>query len=172
MALLKPAIMLDKITEIDAAFLHRHQIRALMLDVDNTLSLHGNPEPYEGIIPWVHQMRKLGIEMIIVSNNSRERVQPFADKLGIPCVGGGYKPLSKGMREAQTMLKTPKRHCAIVGDQLFTDIMGGNLYGITSILVTPFEMEDKTGFKINRKLERGFLRRYRRSHHKSKGDLL
>ena len=84
MALLKPAIMLDKITEIDAAFLHRHQIRALMLDVDNTLSLHGNPEPYEGIIPWVHQMRKLGIEMIIVSNNSRERVQPFADNWGYP----------------------------------------------------------------------------------------
>ncbi|WP_262396464.1 YqeG family HAD IIIA-type phosphatase [Zongyangia hominis] len=169
MALIRPTIMLDNITQIDGPFLRRHQIGALMLDVDNTLSLHGNPEPYEGIAAWVKRMRDIGVEMIIVSNNSRERVQPFADKLGIPCVGGGYKPLSKGMREAQAMLKTPKRHCAIVGDQLFTDIMGGNLYGITSILVTPYQLEDKTGFKIKRGLERGFLRRYRRAQNKNGG---
>lgn len=169
MALMRPTIMLDNITQIDAAFLRRHQIGALMLDVDNTLSLHGHPEPYEGIVLWVERMKALGVEMIIVSNNSRERVQPFADQLGIPCVGGGYKPLSKGMREAQTLLKTPKRHCAMVGDQLFTDIMGGNLYGITSILVTPYQMETQTGFKIKRGLERGFLRRYRRAQKRGGG---
>ena len=86
--------------DISPAFLKKHGIKGLILDVDNTLTTHDNPVPAEGIREWLDSMRDEGIKLIIVSNNHPERVRPFADPLGLDFVSDSGKPLRKGYKAA------------------------------------------------------------------------
>lgn len=139
-------------------------VKALILDVDNTLTTHGNPEPDVQILSWLSEMRSEGITMMILSNNTHARVEPFAKRLGLLFESSGAKPLSKGFRRCCERIGLPKSETAIVGDQLFTDIAGANLFGIKSILVEPIELERGILFVIKRVLERPFLKAARKNN--------
>ena len=91
-----------------------------------------------------------------------ERVEPFARKLGLGCIANAAKPLTRGVRRAGERLGVQKRGMALIGDQIFTDILCGNLSGIVSILVEPMELERFLFFKLKRAAERVVLRRDRR----------
>ncbi|MBR2283228.1 MAG: YqeG family HAD IIIA-type phosphatase [Ruminococcus sp.] len=146
---------------ITPGFLKKHGIRGLILDIDNTLTLHDEPVPAEGIAAWVNRLRRNGIKLVIVSNNKPERVQPFADSLGIECICGCTKPLRKGYTAALELLELSPGETAAVGDQLFTDIWGANFSGITSIFVDPMAQEPETErfIRLKRVLEKPFLPR-------------
>lgn len=161
MAVFRPTIMIEHITDIQVELLQKHHWKGLLLDVDNTMTTHGHPVPAVGVTEWVKTMKQNGIQLMIVSNNSSERVKPFAELLDIPFVSRGCKPLPKGVHIAMERMGLRQDQVAIVGDQLFTDIFGGNLAGISSILVTPYEMEEGPLFRFKRQLERPFLNRYR-----------
>jgi hypothetical protein len=118
--------------------------------------MHGSPAAEHGVTEWLESMRQLGVKMLIVSNNNRKRVAPLAAELGLDFVSFSCKPLPFKMGTAVRMLGVPKKQVAIVGDQIFTDIMGGNIYGIKNILVEPFYMEKHWAFKAKRKVE-GFV---------------
>ena len=135
-------------------------IKGLILDVDNTLTTHDNPIPLDGVKNWLKEMQSAGIKMMIVSNNSAERVTPFAEMLGLDFVPNGKKPLSKGFREAVKIMGLHKKQIAVIGDQLFTDILGGNLFKIKTILVTPIELEKKGFLKFKRIIEKPILKHY------------
>lgn len=155
--LFKPTIALQTVCDISIDILRKFNIKALILDVDNTLTTHDNPNIKPEILAWINSMKNNGIKLIIVSNNYPERVEPFANMLGIEFVSRGQKPLPKGLSEACRRLNVSKNNICAVGDQIFTDILGANLKGIKSIFVFPMEYENTIFFKIKRTLEKPLL---------------
>lgn len=159
MKLFVPEFCFSSVTEITPEFLQQNQIKALVLDVDNTLTTHGNPVPGKGVLAWLNQMRKADIPMMIVSNNSERRVKPFADLLGLDYVARGCKPLTIGMTRACKKFGLAPQQVAIVGDQLFTDILGGKWKGMRSILTEPLHLEDGPFFRFKRGLEKRLMKK-------------
>ncbi|MBQ9482757.1 MAG: YqeG family HAD IIIA-type phosphatase [Ruminiclostridium sp.] len=149
----KPRIWVKNVLSIDKAFLDEHGIDALILDLDNTLSMHGDPAAEQGIPEWLDKMRELGVKMTVVSNNTNRRVAPLAAKLGLDFTANGAKPLTFGLNKALKRLGTARERTAVVGDQIFTDVMGGNFAKMPTILVEPFHVEKGILFKIKRGAE-------------------
>ena len=155
-----PNIYLKSITALTPALLRRLGVRGLILDVDNTLTTHDNPEPDAQVLRWLEVMRQQQIEMIILSNNRPRRVRRFAEILQMDFTANAKKPLACGFRRAAARLGLSKDKIAVVGDQIFTDILGGNLFGAKTILVRPLEPEKALFFRLKRWLERDILRAY------------
>lgn len=153
----KPTYAFDKVKFIRPEFLKVRGIKALLLDLDNTLTTHNNPVPTQDSLDWIKEMKAAGIEMMIVSNNRAERVIPFAERLGLPFTDRGLKPLPRGFSQAIKKLGLKKNQVAAVGDQIFTDILGANLLGIRSFFVFPIEPETSLPFKFKRACEKPFL---------------
>lgn len=147
----------EKVTDIPVVFFKREQIKALVLDIDNTLTTHDNPQPADGVLQWLEDVRNAGIKMLVVSNNKPHRVKPFADMLGLEFVANGAKPLTKGINYAVKKMGAEKKHTAAIGDQIFTDVLGANFSKIRMIYVKPIEHEKTTFFKVKRFLEKPFL---------------
>ncbi|MBR5521571.1 MAG: YqeG family HAD IIIA-type phosphatase [Oscillospiraceae bacterium] len=160
MRIFKPEFIFGKTTNITPEFLKEQGIENLLLDVDNTLTTHNNPEPSEGIDQWLDSMRAAGIRMMIISNNNEERVKPFAARLNLPYSSMSCKPLSIGYNRGLKMLGGNRKNTAIVGDQIFTDVLGGNLKGIRTLMVLAILHEDSAGFKFKRRIEKGFIDKY------------
>lgn len=146
-----------RVTDITPEFLLKNNIKGLLLDLDNTLTTHDNPVPGKGVEEWLKEMKDFGIKLIIVSNNHPERVKPFADMLKLDFISEGKKPLSNGFNRAQLKLNIPFSQLAVVGDQIFTDILGANLRNVRGIFVYPIEHENTRFFKLKRWVEKPFL---------------
>lgn len=161
-----------RVTDITPGVLERMGVRGLILDIDNTLTTHDHPVPAEGVEEWLSSTREHGISAVIVSNNHEPRVKPFADLLGLDYVCEGAKPLKKGYAAAAEKLGLPKEQIAAVGDQIFTDVAGANIYGIKMLFVEPIEKEPKKQrfIRFKRVLEKPFLPRkvYRRNPEKER----
>ncbi len=155
--MLQPDYYINRVTGLTLPFLRRKGIRGLVLDVDNTLTTHDNPTPWPDIAAWLDTMRQGGIGMVIVSNNSDNRVRPFAELLGLDYVADGQKPRLAGMRRAARRLGLSPAEIAVVGDQIFTDILGGNRFGALTVMVAPLGPETVPFIKFKRVLERGVL---------------
>lgn len=155
--LLKPTIVLNSVLEITEELLNTYRIQGLILDLDNTLTTHGNPKPADGVLEWIARMKHCGISMMIVSNNRDERVRPFAEILGLEYVSNGKKPLTVGFNKARQRMGLSYDDIAIVGDQLFTDMLGANIRKIKTIFVFPFEPEKGLLFSLKRLAEKPFL---------------
>ncbi len=156
--LFRPDIKLDRITEISADLLKKNNITALLLDVDNTMSTHHGEVFVEGLTDWIKKMQESGISLCILSNSKRKRVEPFAKRLGLNFISLGLKPLPFGFLRGVKLLKSNRKQTAIVGDQIFTDISGGNLSGLKTVLLTPILPEKSLRFRIKRKLEKAVLK--------------
>lgn len=153
MVVFKPTWWLKSVLEIDENFIKTNHLRGFILDLDNTLSMHGSPAAEQGVTEWLSEMKGLGMKLIVLSNNTKKRVEPLAGELGLDFIAFGCKPLTVGITRALKKMRLPKKDVALVGDQIFTDIMGGNLKRMPTVLVEPFHLEDKITFKLKRKLE-------------------
>ena len=156
--LLKPHLKLNRITDITPEHLKRLGVATLFLDVDNTISTDHGTKLADGLLEWIETMRAAGVYLMILSNAKSERVKPFADKLGLDFIGLGLKPLPFGFFRAAKRAGVKRRTTAIVGDQIFTDTLGGRLSGVKVILLTPIELEKKMSFKIRRTLEKAVFK--------------
>ncbi|MGN1305400.1 MAG: YqeG family HAD IIIA-type phosphatase [Oscillospiraceae bacterium] len=154
--LFRPTKAYKSILSITPQTLTEMGVKAVILDVDNTLTTHNNPTPIDGIDEWLNAVKSSGIKLIIVSNNHPPRVAPFAERLGLDYVPEGAKPLPKGMREAMKRMGVKRKETCAIGDQIFTDILGANLSGIKSIFVQPIEFETSFWFKVKRTIETPF----------------
>lgn len=152
--LLKPKIKLHRVTDINSELLRKYGIRGLILDVDNTLSIHHGEVLTDGLEDWLSDMRGNGVKLVVLSNSKRRRVEPFAAKIKLPFISMGLKPLPFKLSAARKILGTKRRETAIVGDQIFTDTLGGNLYGVKTILLDPIKLESSKSFKFKRRIER------------------
>lgn len=159
--MLKPHFIINTITDITVDFLRENSIDALLLDVDNTLSVaHKNKTLRIGVVEWLESMQKSGIKLIVLSNAKAERAKAFAKSIGLDAVGLAAKPLPFGYLKAVKILEKSKGTTAVVGDQIFTDILGGRLAGIKTILVTDITPEQTLSFKIRRKIEQKLRKRW------------
>lgn len=150
---------LRSVCDITPSMLQHFGIRGLLLDLDNTLTTHDNSRPADGVKDWIAAMKENGVAMCIVSNNHPPRVKPFADLLGLPFVCEGKKPLAKGFREAKILMDLPWDALAVVGDQIFTDVLGANLKRLKCIFVFPIAHEQTRFFRFKRRMEVPFLPR-------------
>ena len=132
---LLPAIITDALTDITPNLLEARGIKLLMLDFDNTIVPYTTSTPEPLMEQWLMDMVQTDIQLCVVSNSKKDRVKIFCANYGIPCITHAGKPFSKGIRECLTKFDIPASEAAIVGDQIFTDTLGGNLAGITPILV-------------------------------------
>lgn len=128
-------------------------VKALLLDVDNTLAIYHTDVPVDGIKQWISEMHKSGIDLHILSNAKPKRLTRFANNVGLPYFYMSLKPLPFKTNKAIKKLGCTKDEVAIVGDQLFTDIMCANMCKIRSFWVDIFQPEDKLSFRIKRKIE-------------------
>lgn len=164
MSVFTPKLCLDKVTDITPKLLREKGIKGIVLDVDNTLTLHGSQEVKKEVTDWLEQMKAQGFLLTIVSNNYEKRVKPFAQRLGLEYVSFGCKPMTKGFTQACKKFSLKKEEIAVVGDQIYTDIVGGNLKGMFTILVEPFQLETGWTFRLKRNLEKIHIRKYHRMH--------
>lgn len=150
-----PDLGLNSVTDISMKIINKLKIKAILLDVDNTIAAHGSLDPFDGVVEWLTMLKKKGIKVVLSSNNFRKRVEPFAISLNLPFVAFSLKPFGVGIIRAKKILKEPNKNILVVGDQVFTDILGANLVGMKSILLKPQSSDaDPLEVKIKRKLEK------------------
>lgn len=153
MRLLKPTIALHHVTDISLPLLRQLGTDAILLDVDNTLAPPTSQIPYEGVQEWIDTIKAGGIRIIICSNNYQKRIRPFADSVGLDCVAMSFKPFPFGFIRAKRKLKEKPQSVLVVGDQIYTDVLGANLAGMKSILLLPRSEEHGWSIKLRRRLE-------------------
>jgi len=157
---LAPRRTAASVADLDPAQLHRHGIRGIILDLDNTIVPWGQAVPPPFVREWVERLRSVGIRACIVSNNSGQWARHVGTMLGgIPVVGWALKPVPFGFRRAMRLMGTEAAQTALIGDQLFTDILGGNLLGVYTVLVEPLSSRDWLSTRLVRLLEGPFRRR-------------
>ena len=140
--ILYPDAMFDNVKEISAKFLRKNNINALILDVDNTL-IDYYKNLSEDTIKWANNLKEQQIKLYILSNtNKKEKVKEVARKLEIPYKYFAKKPLKIGFKKVQKELDEASENIAVVGDQIFTDIIGGNRCKMFTILVEPIDKKD------------------------------
>ena len=157
MALFKPTWFKRPFKEITVPFLQENGIEVVLTDLDNTLIGWDEKEIDENLLAWVRSLKEAGIKIVLVSNNNEHRIKDAAEKLDVPYVYPGLKPLHKGFKAAQQLLDFDKSKTVMVGDQLLTDILGANTFWVRTIIVKPRKESDAWKTKINRFFEKEFL---------------
>ena len=153
--MLLPKYIFPKITDITPAFLQSHDIRLLLMDFDNTMLPYTTDIPTPELLEWIDRMKGADIRLCIVSNSKKKtRVPNFSEKYGIPCVTHANKPGTKGIKQAISEIGEPR--AALVGDQIYTDVLGANLAGIPSLIVRSIDNHN-IWLKLRHVLELPFL---------------
>lgn len=158
--LLTPEYIFKQIEAITPEFLREQGITALVLDVDNTLTGDGSQVLDPTVQQWLDAMRKAGVSLTVVSNNSAERVRPFAERIGLAWVSMACKPLPVGLIVARHRLGVKRRQMAMVGDQIFTDRLAAGLYGIRCLYTMPRGGDKSKGVRFKRRYEPHWIDKY------------
>lgn len=157
--MLGPQLYVDSIFAIPLDDLWCRGIRGLIFDVDNTLTGWRGKELDPETLEWFAKLAEIGFKVCLVSNSSQqERVMAFGHLLKVCAIPRACKPMGRAFREALKNLKTGPARTAVIGDQIFTDILGGNRLGLYTILVAPLSKEEFIGTKCVRLLERLVIR--------------
>ena len=158
--ILYPKIYLNNVKEITLEYLNKNNIKGLILDVDNTL-IDYDEQMLEGTEEWCNNLKQNSIKFCIVSNSNRTRkVRNVAKKLNIPYINLAFKPSKKGLLKAKKILNIENKNIAVVGDQIFTDVIGANRCKMHSILVKPIKEKDIFITLIKRPLENFIIKIY------------
>jgi uncharacterized protein len=137
-------------------------IKGIITDLDNTLVEWDRPYATPQLITWFDDMRRNEILVTIVSNNNENRVKAFSDPLGIPFIFQARKPMGRAFLKAVSQMGIKREEAVVIGDQLLTDVLGGNRSGFHTILVVPVAQTDGFFTKFNRKVERRILNWFRK----------
>jgi len=168
-----PIIIPDRIFEsyrcLTPEYLISVGIRALILDIDNTLISYEENKPTEELYAWFSALRENGISVALVSNNRKKRLLVFNEALGLPGYANSCKPLPHNLLRAMKKMKAKRKETAMVGDQLFTDMLAARLAGVRSYIVPPIRDKKKFTVRLKRKLEAPLVRRYYRKEAKKNG---
>ncbi len=150
------------ILEIVPEQLKARGIKGIITDLDNTLVEWDRPSATPQLVQWFDEIKKHNILVTIVSNNNEERVKAFASPLDIPYIFQARKPLARAFKQALTQMELKKEETVVIGDQLLTDVLGGNRSGFHTILVVPVAQTDGLATKFNRFVERRILNWFRK----------
>ncbi len=132
-------------------------IKLLLADLDNTLVPYGVPLPTDEVCAWNEGLKAAGVTLFVLSNNRHaDRPRIFSEALGIPFIGYAGKPKTPSFFKAMDQMGVTKEQTAIVGDQIFTDVLGGNRAGVTTILVQPIRLAGNPGRYVRYAVELPF----------------
>ncbi|MDM5315804.1 YqeG family HAD IIIA-type phosphatase [Fictibacillus sp. b24] len=147
----------QNILDITPEMLVERGVKGIITDLDNTLVEWDRPEATPELIKWFTSIKEKGILITIVSNNTQHRVKSFSDPVGIPFIYSARKPMTKAFKRALKDMKLKNEEVVVIGDQLLTDVLGGNRLGLHTILVVPVASSDGFWTRFNRKIERIIL---------------
>ncbi len=165
-----PDYMFESVYNVTPEFLISLGVRAVVLDIDNTLVTYGMAEPTEEVIAWVQKLQGAGLLLSIASNNHAPRVEKFNEKLGLFTMCESGKPSRHAVKTACAHFGVTARECAVIGDQIFTDVLCASRSGAVSILVKPLPYNENLFFKFKRACEKPFIRSYKRREAKQNKD--
>ncbi|MBT9583591.1 YqeG family HAD IIIA-type phosphatase [bacterium] len=161
--LLRPHHTVGFLTEIKIETLEERGIRGLLLDLDNTLVAWNSHHVDHGVIDWLARAKESSLSLCLVTNAKHDRVERTIRPLGIPFVALARKPMLRGFRKGMQMLGTAPNETAMVGDQIFTDVLGANLLGLYSILIQLPNPREQWWMKGTRRVERWVMSRHKPS---------
>ncbi|MZP28500.1 YqeG family HAD IIIA-type phosphatase [Heliobacterium undosum] len=158
MKILKPARRVDAVPQVNVAELVAQGVQGVIIDLDNTLTEWNENHLCPEIACWLEELKCHGIKLCILSNNKEKRVQTFAETCGATYISNARKPRRRGFLRAMSLLGTTPENTVVIGDQVFTDVLGGNRSGLYTILVNPISRREFIGTRLVRRLERLVLR--------------
>lgn len=157
-----PNQVAKSVCEIDLEALADRGIKGLILDLDNTLMGWDAVEMSPQVFEWVSSLREQGFRLCIASNALDERVRAVSEELGIPAIAKATKPRKRPFRKALDLLGLAPEEAAVIGDQIFTDILGGNRMDMHTILISPISEKELRTTRLVRRIERRVLSRLRK----------
>ena len=155
-------VQAESVVNLKPEFFICQGIRGVIIDLDNTLVAWGGDSLDPQMTEWVESMKAAGLKMCILSNALENRVKKVGDSLGLPFVSRAVKPRKSPFRKAMELMGTKPEETAVIGDQLFTDILGGNRLDLYTVWTTPISDEEFVSTKAVRRLERIVVKRFRR----------
>jgi uncharacterized protein len=156
--ILTPHLRIDSVLELSPSRLRGMGLQNLLLDADGTLKRYSSEECAPGVAEWLAALGQAGFGLCLVSNGLGDRIGRFAKVVDLPFVAKAMKPLPAGCRQAMRKMGFKPDATAIVGDQLFADVMAGRLAGLTTVLVEPIHPEEEPWFtRLKRPAERWLL---------------
>jgi hypothetical protein len=161
--LLCPRLYVSSLFDINLEDLYQRGIRGILFDLDNTIIMRGTESCSPEIIDWLNELQGCGFKLCIISNNKSARVKMLAGELKVPAVYYAFKPFKRAFYQALGLVKTAPEETAIIGDQIFTDILGGNRLGLFTILVVPLNGKEHWLTRlINRRAEKALMAYWRK----------
>ena len=158
MLTLRPDHCFDSILHISFDFLKRHDLRGLALDLDNTLAPYKQSRVMPAVAAWIANLKRQGIGLAVLSNARKERVAAFCAPLGLPYVSKAGKPGIGGFRRVSKLLRLEPEQIGMVGDQLFTDMLGARRGGFSAIFVKPLNLKNPF-YRLRHMVETPFLKK-------------
>lgn len=152
-----PNMYVSSIYSIQPEELVDKNIKGVIIDLDNTLVPWNVKVPNDNLIYWFESLFDKGIKLCIVSNNKENRVKLFANSLSIPYIYNAIKPRKKAFLRGIEILGTDVSNTAVIGDQILTDILGGNRMGAFTILVKPMSSKEFWWTRLMRKIEKNII---------------
>jgi HAD superfamily phosphatase (TIGR01668 family) len=148
-----------RITDVSLDALWDRGLRGIIVDLDNTVCAFGQSELAPGVRDWILAAKARGFSLAMVSNNFSERVALISAHLDVPAVPNALKPLPTGFLKALRLLGTPRAKTVVIGDQLFTDVLGAKVLGMHAVLTQPIAEKDFPLTRVLRLMERVFFAR-------------
>lgn len=161
-----PQMHVPTVYDIDLDALWQAGRRGIITDLDNTLVGAGEALATPKLKQWLERAMDIGFDIVIVSNNGEERVTAFADPLALPFIYRAKKPMQTAFKQALQTMNLTVDQVVVIGDQLLTDVFGGNRFGAKTILVKAIDLDEEGFFtRMNRRAERFILARMRNKGH-------
>ena len=154
----RPDLRIDRVEQLTRRRLQDFGVEGLLVDLDETLLPAAAELPTEQVVAWARSLTREGIRLVIVSNGRPDRVRRVMRALDVPGRALVGKPWPGAFRRAVRELGLPAERCAMVGDQLFTDMLGAKAAGLRAILVPPLSTGGMAHTRLLRRLERRILR--------------
>ena len=153
---LLPKVIFEKITQITPEYLRQRGISLLMLDFDNTILPYTSATPPVELLRWFDRMKRGGVKLCVVSNSHKDKAARFCAAHNLGCVRHANKPGKRGIRRCLARYGLDKQQAALAGDQIYTDVLGANRAGVTSILVRPIHLSN-IWLKLRHVAEKPFI---------------
>ncbi|MDN4525469.1 YqeG family HAD IIIA-type phosphatase [Fictibacillus fluitans] len=147
----------QSIFDITPEMLLKRNVKGIITDLDNTLVEWDRPDATPELIKWFSSFKEKGILITIVSNNTQQRVSSFSDPVQIPFIYSARKPMTRAFKRAIRDMNLKRDEIVVIGDQLLTDVLGGNRLKLHTIMVVPVASTDGLWTRVNRKIERMIL---------------
>lgn len=167
--LYKPDMYKKDIYSIDYKKLKSYGIKCLLFDLDNTLVPNNIKKPSRKVKDFIERLKDMGFKVIIFSNTNKNRLTPFKKTLEVDCAASSRKPLKRKYKKVLTEYKYLESEVAMIGDQIVTDIYGGNRMGIFTVLIKPMAKNEPIWTKCNRVRENYIIKKMEKRNLFSRG---